>query len=589
MSENARSLVLVHNLEYSANQNDLVYLDESWKPVEKGAIFTHKNSFVMNQYQPTLPQEVHQKSQALEKKLLAELALKLNAYHGTSLSERAWRIILGHWLRMYSQIVCKYTIAIQKAYSEGVSEVYLNKQIADLETPLDTSEANYYFESKKTIEMICAETYQAMQKTIPCTAIPINGSKKLRLNYTHLNYKASLNEKIQDKIKSIMHSAGKYLVKNQDALIISTYLPISQEILLNLRLGQWPSFYTLHNSSQDINNSVDFELRKKLFSDYKPESVEERVAWSLIPTVIPLIFLENFQSTSEEIKERKFPPNPKLIFTANSFMNDETFKQFVAFQVDKGIPYFVAQHGNNYGTLLYTNPTIEEETCDHFISWGWKTGNAIPGFVIKNPKPRLRKRSHDKEDLLLIMGHKNFSSSIHDTEKEFKENVVIQRNFLNSLNVELIKKSTVRFHPYSLKNGENGLIKDVGNLGVKSINLGNSSIRPLIKQSRVVIHAYDSTGILETLSQNIPTMAFWHKESSPKLNSAETYYRMLEEVGIINYDSESMANFLNSNFEKIDEWWLSDKVQQAREHFCNEYARLNYKPVRTLTRILKLS
>jgi putative transferase (TIGR04331 family) len=299
--------------------------------------------------------------------------------------------------------------------------------------------------------------------------------------------------------------------------------------------------------------------------------------------------LEKFQSTSEEIQKRKFPPTPKLILAGNSFIDDETFKQFVAFQVDHGVSYFVAQHGNNYGTLLYTNPSIEEETSDHFISWGWKSENVIPGFIIKNPKPKLRKSSRKKEDLLLIIGHKNFSTYIHNTENELMENVTDQRNFLKLLNVEICERTIVRFHPYSLRNGENGLINDIGNLAVNHVNFGDSNIRPLIKRSRVVVHAYDSTGILETLSQNIPTMAFWHKESSPKVKSAEMYYRILEEVGIIHYNSESAANFLNSNFEKIDEWWLSDKVQYARQYFCNEYARTNNNPVGTLTRILKSS
>jgi putative transferase (TIGR04331 family) len=270
-------------------------------------------------------------------------------------------------------------------------------------------------------------------------------------------------------------------------------------------------------------------------------------------------------------------------------MTDEIFKQFAAFHVDNGVPYFVSQHGNNYGTLLHINPTIEEETSDCFISWGWKSEKAIPGFFIKKPIPKLRRTSNNKNSHLMIIGHKDFSSSIKDTENERAQNAFIQRTYLDSLDLEIIKKTTVRFHPYSLKIGEKGLLEGVDDFALKSVNYGNTNINPLINRSRIVIHTYDSTGILETLSQNIPTIAFWHKESSPKTESADAHYRILEEVGIIHYAGESAANFINSNWANIDNWWLSQRVQNARMLFCNEYARTNRHPVGYLLRILKPS
>ncbi len=589
MTQNKRTLVLVHNREYSAFRGDEIYLDQSWKLDYGGSDSNQKHSFIMNMIDSSDLEKIHQKSRELEKKLLTDLALTLNCHHETTLSERAWKIILGHWLRMYSQTVCKYIYAIQRAYDNEVSEVLLNEAKYDFEPPLDTSEASSYFENKKIIELICKEACLAMQKNISYNLSDRSESNTITSNFPLLKYKASFSEKLNAKLKLSMYSVGKYLVKKTDALIVSTYLPISIETLLNFRFGQWPRFFTYQPTTQEATKSVEWELRMNLFGDYNSASVEEKVGWSLIPKILPLVFLENFQFITNQIQRSKFPIHPKLIFTANSFMDDEIFKQFAAFQVDKGVPYFVAQHGNNYGTILYANPTIEQETCDHFISWGWKHENTIPGFIVKNPRPKLRRNSLGKEDLLLIIGHKNFSYSIHNTEKELIENVRIQKKFLNSLNTELLKKSSVRFHPNSLINYENGLVKDIANFEVKSVNFGNSNVRPLIKRSRIVIHAYDSTGILETLSQNIPTMAFWHKDSSPKNQYAENYYQILEEVGIIHYNGDSAANFLNLNFEKIDEWWLSDKVQKAREIFCREYARTNYQPVRSLTRILKIS
>ena len=40
------------------------------------------------------------------------------------------------------------------------------------------------------------------------------------------------------------------------------------------------------------------------------------------------------------------------------------------------------------------------------------------------------------------------------------------------------------------------------------VDTGEVDIRDLISRSRLVVHSYDSTGILETLNLNIPTLAF---------------------------------------------------------------------------------
>ena len=203
MSENERTLVLVHNLEQSAILNTLVYLDESWKPLQSGTSISQQVYVLKNMSEPIIVEKVYERSKVLEKKLLTELAIKLNEHHGTLLSERAWKIILGHWLRMYSQIVCKHTVAIQEAFGDGISEVFVDKQIDEIATPVDTSDANYGFENKNMIERICKEVCLAMQKNLTYIVIPKNKSTEPSLNHPHLKYRAGLKEKIQEKLKKI--------------------------------------------------------------------------------------------------------------------------------------------------------------------------------------------------------------------------------------------------------------------------------------------------------------------------------------------------------------------------------------------------
>ena len=65
------------------------------------------------------------------------------------------------------------------------------------------------------------------------------------------------------------------------------------------------------------------------------------------------------------------------------------------------------------------------------------------------------------------------------------------------------------------------------------IDLGERPISKAYKESRLIIHAYDSTGILETLSQNIPTLALLNYSSYGTTgiehvqDSAKPYYNLL--------------------------------------------------------------
>jgi putative transferase (TIGR04331 family) len=109
------------------------------------------------------------------------------------------------------------------------------------------------------------------------------------------------------------------------------------------------------------------------------------------------------------------------------------------------------------------------------------------------------------------------------------------------------------------------------------IEYGSLAIHQLIKQSRLVIHSYDSTGVLETFALNIPTLCFWPNGIDHVLPAMRPYYELLK----------SAADFVSSNWDNIDEWWNSSEVQHARLNFCNRFARTNKTPVRVLGRLLR--
>ena len=114
---------------------------------------------------------------------------------------------------------------------------------------------------------------------------------------------------------------------------------------------------------------------------------------------------------------------------------------------------------------------------------------------------------------------------------------------------------------------------------------GINKIESLISKSRLVVYSYDSTGMLETLSDNIPTLAFWGKEVGI-LESARPYYQLLVDAGIIHYSSKSIAEKINEVWDNIDNWWYEKNIQEARRLFCDRFARKTQNPVKELKQIL---
>ena len=42
---------------------------------------------------------------------------------------------------------------------------------------------------------------------------------------------------------------------------------------------------------------------------------------------------------------------------------------------------------------------------------------------------------------------------------------------------------------------------------------------------------------------------------------------------IVHLNYRSLANFLNKNFENIEDWWNSKKIKKIRSQVLNRYAR----------------
>ncbi|MDC0446747.1 LIC12162 family protein [Gammaproteobacteria bacterium] len=517
--------------------------------------------------------------------LLYELSEELNRVHNTNYSKRYWDIIVGPWL----QQAIKVFINRYGVLNQALSENDIDKSIVSSDTSIVPSQGSLDFKYCLEDDIWNYKIYCDMLRHWPDLDLEIvqnDISLKSDGKLERRDIKPSSWKSFIKPISKPIFKIATLFSRKSDALIFKSYLPPLQELKLQVLLGQFPQLWSCPAIVKEDSNK---EIRDNFFQGYKKYSGMQKEVRRLIGKLIPVCYLEGYKSVNKQIEHLPWPSQPKFIFTSNSFSANEVFQFWTAKMVELGVPYYIGQHGNNYGTLKGYNEWIEVNTCDRFYSWGewtdhFRRKQVIPAFVLTLANINF---SNDKKGgLLLIKRGPGRMDGCHDRGFEhilYRKNVL---NFFSCLDKDLQNETTVRLHLGStnLKSAdEYTWKKKYKNI---TIDNGTQNIHKLIKRSRIVVHSYDSTGILETLSLNIPTIAFWINDLNLIISEVIPDYQLLIDANIVHLDAESAANHINKYWDNIDDWWESEEVQDAREIFCNKYAKKIKNPIKTLKYML---
>ena len=163
-------------------------------------------------------------------------------------------------------------------------------------------------------------------------------------------------------------------------------------------------------------------------------------------------------------------------------------------------------------------------------------------------------------------------------------------NLIDSLPFETRKTITVRLHntaansTFNIIGAWKGAMERYPEI---KLDLGTTPIRELISRHDLVIHCYDSTGMLETFAENIPSIAFIPGGLEHLNDAARIRFSALKEAGLLYVSSKLAADALSQIYPNVKEWWESEKVVEEREIFVNSYSKISNHPARELAKILR--
>lgn len=529
----------------------------------------------------------HAEARALEEKLFPVLCDVLNQYHGTQHSLRFWRIVLGHWLRRYVDVILNRVRTLEQClriFQLSGTTAYADDRYSL--APVDSHMAVWAFNDDRWNGTLCVRILKLLgEESFPVEAIAGDASEGFR--WCLVPNAGTLKQRVLKKAYHQVRKLTGYLTRESDAFFINTYLPKKEEIKLQLALGQLPQLWTTPKFI--VAKKADHVLRKRLSEQMAGRTSDTLlgIMCSLVFELLPVCYLESFDELTEAVHRLPWPKKPQFIFTCNNFDMDEVFKLWAAHKIEMDVPYFVGQHGNYGVSRNHIDPSIEEVTTDKFVTWGWTDGlpQHTPAFIFKTAG-RNAEVYNPVGGLLLIEVCLNHRLTTWDGTCEFSAYFQEQQKFIENLASTTRNNLLVRLHAaYRYQKWDEERRWQDFDPSLR-IDTGGRSIRELISQSRLIVHSYDSTGILETLSQNIPTLAFWQNEYDHLRDSAKPYYQLLVNVGIVHFTPESVAAKVNEVWDDVQGWWMQEDVQEARKIFCERYARVSARPVSELKRLL---
>jgi len=507
--------------------------------------------------------------QILYEKLLIELTEKLNKIHSAEYSVHYWRIIVGPWLGYFVQAVFDrwymLNCVIKNNNITGYSVLKYEKSTF---IPNDMSQFMSLIAGDDWNEFIYGQLIEFLNiGKLSLEYITIDNRPELKISKKKDSFMKSYLKIINNFINKTIHKNGVHF-------FISSYIPTKSLMKLQGMLFQIPSFWT-----KEERIIVDFDENNRKWDlsieGFKETSLFDYIIRKLIPIHIPKIYLEGYVKQKKIINGLAWPKTPKTIFTSDAYCEDDIFKIWAAEKVENKTPLIIGQHGGLFGTnKFFFLEDHQIKISNKWLSWGWDNSIKPKVEPVGLFKELFSMQGYNPNGNILIvqMALTRYSNQLSTVPiaGQWLNYYSEQVDFISSLPTSLQKKVLLRFkvdYGWDQYERYKDAFPDV------KINNGDSDIRDLINNSRIIIATYNATTYLEYLHWNVPTIIFWNPLYWELDDITMTYFEKLKSVGIFHDTPESAAQQLIDVYGNVGSWWKSKQVQIVRKEFCYRYAR----------------
>ena len=296
----------------------------------------------------------------------------------------------------------------------------------------------------------------------------------------------------------------------------------------------------------------------------------ERMIRQLLFEYLPAAYLVEYLVDEKRLSGVK-------TWVGNDLYRGEEVSYLIARIREGGGRWISVQHGGGYGTsFAFPLGKIEYETSDGFVTWGWSFRHLYTSSYHALPAPNLSKlpKHRRRKDELIFVGTCYYPYDYRLSSKLRPEDLLAywenRVRFFERLDRAILEKVAYRPHGEQPVGGELEFVRPFIKEGRI---LAEGRLTDHLQQTKIAVIDHMETSILESLSMNAPTIAFWNREQYALTPEAAPYFEPLYDAGILHDDPADAARKVNEIWEDVERWWRRPSVQTAKDDFCRHFAR----------------
>lgn len=499
-------------------------------------------------------------------KLLGRLGRYLSELHQVPYHEGHWRIILYSWLQRYIHVVFDRFSHIRFAFENygnlttGLARNGAFQTIYDLAhyTSIANSDS-YNYQICSHIVSALNDPFIKLHESVSTTHQydPLDPDKHSKTRGSVFLY--NIHYRHEAMIQQLEDSLNSVIQRYPENYFDRSQLPKPERILDNDRLG---------------------------LARIQADDLFEQILIRTLPQTFPTLYLEGYSQSIEAI-QRLFPTSPQLIISsAHGWYTQEVFKFFAAVSKTRGSRIVSMQAGGSNGLYHYfSQQAHEQRLCDREFVWGWAKPKEIrrrnvPCFYtskILSKAAKNRYANRGSKILFLQAGpFERFLRWIDSTPYgggSGEAYIEWQKRFFGALRQTTQARVLYREKPQR-KDGQHfvGRIAETfPKLEFEDTYSIAAPDRILDPGIRIIVADHCSTGYLESLAANKPTVLFWNSNLWLTGIEGSKLCDEMRDVNILHDSPESAAEWVERIYESPSDWWLSDRVQNVRQVVVNQF------------------
>ena len=531
----------------------------------------------------------------LEDNFFSEIRKSYNKVFNTDHSEKYWDLILRPTIFMIMTFLYERWQTMEQIKKSEIidSTNFLKKKNMSLVT----------YDLNKLSNKICDCDY--FNQIIYQDIINFNKVKIREINYydyieKKINIKktSTLSYLKKIKIKNIVYIAklilnlilnkiNIYKLKKQKFIYFNSEF-LSKELNQKfLKYFSQPSLNFKIRNKKIKNVKLDEKLRNDLLKNFNFDAKNdfENFLKKSVFNLIPISLLELYPKISKLNKKYKDNYKAKNLIMLNDeiFSNNYFNDEWLAYNYDNGANLFFLQNGggpltaefNSANEILKKIPSSQL----HFGKYDYKNKKVFGVGQYRFPKKNIK--SDDEGKILYTLftpyGYGSIASSLVPIGYEWNDYISSQISLLKILPERIKSKIEIRVKK---RHNINDKFYDYYDFNRKlkescpTIKFDDYS-QPLeshYNKTRLIITTLNTTTILQTLSQNIPTIMMFDIDKYKLSKEAMESFSKLREVGIINCSPEKTKTKILEIFDNVSPWWFSEIVQKNISEFCKKYS-----------------